>query len=552
MRALVLLIVFLFGCSLRSAIATTRYVDLNNAAATPPFTSWATAATNIQDAVDASGDGDFVLVTNGIYASGGRRWFDSGTNRVTLTNAVTLQSVNGPAFTCIVGNRVLGTGSFLTNAARCVYMGNNALLSGFTLTNGQAGTGNYPAGGGIVGGTATNCVLTGNLATNSAGGGAFRATLLDCQIVGNSAASGGGACASILTRCTVVSNTAANGGGSYGGGVYGASTLTQCVLAGNSASGTGGGTYGGTLTGCSLSNNFAGSGGGGADIAILKNCLIIANSAVNGGGALSSTLTNCLVARNTASLGGGYYNGMISGCTVVSNVATNSGGGGYGSGAAWAYNSIVYYNSAPTGSNNIGAKFNSSCTQPNFFDGGITNEPLFVDPANGDFHLQPHSLCINAGLNSYVVPGSTDLDGQPRIIGSAVDMGAFEFPRPDLAIPITWFQQYGLATDGSADFVDTDGDNMNNWQEWVAGTNPTNASSRLAMQAVPSSGGPGFVVRWQSVTNRLYFIQRSTNLAQPSPFSSIASNAIGQSGLTSFTDQSATNPVPYFYRVGIQ
>jgi hypothetical protein len=551
MRPVLLLIVFLIGFSLRSASATTHYVDLNNATPSHPFTNWATAATNIQEAVDASLAGDLILVTNGVYGSGGRRWFDSGTNRVTLTNAVTLQSVNGPALTWIVGNRVVGTGSVLTNAARCVYMGGNAIVSGFTLTNGQAGAGNYPAGGGIVGGTATNCVITGNLATNSAGGGAFRATLIDCQIVGNSASSGGGACASTLIHCTVVSNTAVNGGGSYGGGVYGASTLTQCVLAGNSASSTGGGAYGGTLTSCSLSNNFAG-GGGGADVATLKNCLIIGNSAVNGGGVLSSTLTNCLVARNTASLGGGYYGGMITGCTVVSNVATNSGGGVYGGTGAWAYNSIVYYNSAPTGSNNIGAKFDASCTQANLPGSGITNEPLFVDPANGDFHLQSHSLCINAGDNSFVASGSTDLDGQPRIIGSTVDMGVFEFPRPELAIPITWFQQYGLSGDGSADFVDTDGDNMNNWQEWVAGTNPTNASSRLAIEPAAPSGGPGFIVRWQSVTNRLYFIQRSTNLAPPSPFSSIGSNIIGQPGLTSFSDQSATNPVPYFYRVGIQ
>ncbi len=94
--------------------------------------------------MDASTNGDLVLVTNGIYATGGRRWFDSGTNRVTLTNAVTLQSVNGPTFTWIVGNHVVGTGQILTNTARCVGMGNGAIRSGFTLTNGEAGGGNYP------------------------------------------------------------------------------------------------------------------------------------------------------------------------------------------------------------------------------------------------------------------------------------------------------------------------------------------------------------------------------------------------------------------------
>ncbi len=529
MRVLSLLSVILIGFSLKSAATTTRYVDLNNSNPSPPFASWATAATNIQDAIDAAVAGDLVLVTNGIYATGGRRWFDSGTNRVTLTNAVTLQSVNGPAFTWIVGNRIAGVGLALTNAARCVYLGNNAVLSGFTLTNGEGGAFNYPAGGGVVGGTVTNCVLTGNLATNSAGGGAFRSTLIDCLIVGNSASSGGGACACALIRCTVVSNNAVNGGGVYGGGVYGASSLANCVLAGNNASSSGGGALGGTLTACSISNNTAGSGGG-----------------VNG-----SSLYNCLVAGNWAGSGGGSYGGTLTNCTVVLNVATNSGGGIYGNTGAWCYNSILYYNFAPTGSNNIGTKFNYCCTQPNFAGGGITNEPLFVDLVGGDFQLQSNSPCINSGNNGYV-NGSADLDGQPRIAGGTVDIGAYEYPTPTSAISYGWLQQYGLATDGSADGVDSDGDTMNTWQEWVAGTNPTNALSRLVMEPVAAGNGTGVTVKWQSVLARVYYLQRSTNLAPSTPFSSIQSNIFGQAGFTTFFDRSATNPVPYFYRIGIQ
>src|ERR1017187_10098538 len=113
------------------ASATMLYVDLNCTNSTPPFADWTTAATNIQDAVDAAVDGDQILVTNGIYETGGQVVYGSLTNRVAITKAVTVQSVNGSAVTIIQGNPVIGD-----NAVRCVYLTNNATLSGFTLTQG--------------------------------------------------------------------------------------------------------------------------------------------------------------------------------------------------------------------------------------------------------------------------------------------------------------------------------------------------------------------------------------------------------------------------------
>lgn len=61
--------------------------------------------------------------------------------------------------------------------------------------------------------------------------------------------------------------------------------------------------------------------------------------------------------------------------------------------------------------------------------------PMFRDSANGDFRLLPCSPLINAGTNSVVQPGDTDLDGQPRLQGGIVDIGAYESASLALSAP---------------------------------------------------------------------------------------------------------------------
>lgn len=88
-----------------TAFSTVRYVDVNSTNATPPYTNWVAAATNIQQAVNVASAGDEILVTNGIYATGAGI---SGTNdwsaRVSVNKPLKVTSVNGSQVTLIDGS----------------------------------------------------------------------------------------------------------------------------------------------------------------------------------------------------------------------------------------------------------------------------------------------------------------------------------------------------------------------------------------------------------------------------------------------------------------
>jgi hypothetical protein len=423
-----------------------HYVSLSSTNPVPPYTNWLTAATNIQDAVGAALAGEIVVVGDGIYSAGGTVIYGQETNRVALTNAITLLSFNGVQAAAIVG----GT------QTRCVYVGSNSVLSGFTITNGHTRISgnltNESSGGGIwceAEGVVSNCLVIGNSANNGRGGGIYGGAVYNSTLMINEGVSGygGGAASASLFNCLVISNGLSNFG--YGSGVY-QGTLSNCTLLANGCrSVSGGGAYQSTLYNCTLLTNYSGYGAGGAQYSELHNCTLTGNqgsaggtfgctnynctlaknSGANGGGSSGGISYNCLVISNTTPYsGGGAYQDKLYNCTVVGNMATNpgaSGGGVYGSSL---YNCIVYSNSAPTGSNWSGSSsiYNCCTTPMPSGAGNITNAPLFVDAASGDFRLRCGSPGINAGNNSYVVV-ATDFNGHPRIADGTVDMGACEF-----------------------------------------------------------------------------------------------------------------------------
>ena len=149
-------------------------------------------------------------------------------------------------------------------------------------------------------------------------------------------------------------------------------------------------------------------------------------------------------------------------------------------------------------------------------------------------------------------PGaSDDLDGNSRIVGGTVDIGAYECPSPPLLAYYTWLQAHGLSTYSPDLYVDPDGDRMNNWQEWRCLTDPTNTLSVLRLLA-PWREGSDVAVHWQSVAGVDYSLERSTNLAVSSAFTPLATSLPGQPGTTTYTDTNAAALSPLYYRVGVR
>jgi parallel beta-helix repeat protein len=408
-----------------------------------PYTNWSTAATNLQSAIDAAGStpttGSWVWVASGVYTV---------RQPVVLASHVTLKSAAGSAATIINGN-------YPATSNRCLTMNaSGAAVDGFTLTGGFAaetsGPGSIGGGAYLKLGTIRNCDIRFNQAYNG-GGGIYMemASLLDSTVYGN------------LGSKTLVSP--AGPGGVYYNGLAGyESVISNCWIACNTNNNTGGGIgeLNGLISNCRIERNVTllnntGTGGGGARInyTTMENCEVVSNSSASVAGGVHliqyGIMRNCLVAANEAKgIGGGVNEPSNTGarqklenCTIVGNSATN-GGGVYGIVAlANGTNCIVTGNRAtmPGGANDIGGTFTNfaySCS-PSLAAGisnNITADPAFVRNGSGfglahvmgDYRLKAGSPCVDAGAVLPGMAGALDLEGNPRILNAAPNMGAYE------------------------------------------------------------------------------------------------------------------------------
>jgi predicted outer membrane repeat protein len=316
----------------------------------------------------------------------------------------------------------------------------------FDSNYGREGGGMWSDGSPLV----TGCTFVNN--TSALGGGFYNQegspVVEDCDFVGNRAdifkAGGGGGIwnligAPVIERCSFIDNVTTGIGQNVGGAVqnyFSESIITDCYFEGNQAGFGGGAIYVESgdhyLARNVYIGNFVNSGddfggGGGGAIYSFQSSPVITSSLF-----ADNFVTGTIGGWGGAILSDGG-NADISFCTIYGNSAQTAGGGmtNFNSTANVSH-CIVRGNTPDQIDDDL---FTFADVRFSNVEGGwsrgagvMDEDPLFVDAAGLDFHLQSDSPCINAGDPTLILDtGDEDIDAQSRIVYSVADMGADEF-----------------------------------------------------------------------------------------------------------------------------
>ena len=267
---------------------------------------------------------------------------------------------------------------------------------------------------------------------------------------------------------TIENVTVMNGSSTYGGGVYctdySSLTMQTAYVRDNYASEGGGGIYCAWDSGIDLANvdvydNHSDVYGGGIECTInssilINNGNIYSNTAMNGGGlsqmGLSAELNNVNIYENTADNGGGIYVEMcmtttLTNCVICDNVAVFDGDGIYIFGDMMPFTvdlidcivcDEIYEFSPYAGRYDYFTATYCNIAGGCEGEGNIDVPPEFIDPDNGDYHLSPASLCVDAGNPdpAYNDPEDPENPGYalyPALGTVTADMGSYGGPGAD-------------------------------------------------------------------------------------------------------------------------